>query len=439
MQVLSSLPSCAYPLAGPTRCHGTTSSRWLDQGLQPGRRLTLVCAPAGFGKTTLIRQWVDRWARPVAWLSLDASDDEPARFAAYLAAALCPAVTGAGCEPKETVQALINQLADSGEDRALVLDDYHAIHSFAVHDLVAYLLERQPPCFHLVIGTREDPPLPLARLRARDQVTEIRERHLRFNPDEVVAFFRSTLDAGLPAESLAILAARTEGWVTALQLAGVALSAAPDPPRFVAAFAGDDRYIVDYLMEEVLREQPAEVADFLRQTAILERLCAPLCESLTGRADSQALLERLEADNLFLTPLDNHREWWRYHTLFAEALRFSLSPARQRELHLKAGAWFQAAGMPEFAVQHGRAAAALAPAAPVANPGISIQPLVEPLSERELEVLRLIAEGLSNQAIARRLFIAEGTVKRHINNIYGKLQVGSRTQAVAVGRELRLL
>ena len=162
--------------------------------------------------------------------------------------------------------------------------------------------------------------------------------------------------------------------------------------------------------------------------------------ALTGRADSQALLERLEADNLFLTPLDNRREWWRYHTLFAEALRFSLSPARQqRELHLKAAAWFQAAGMPEFAVQHGRAAAALAPAAPVANPGAPIPPLVEPLSERELEVLRLIAEGLSNQAIASRLFIAEGTVKRHINNIYGKLQVGSRTQAVAVGRELGLL
>jgi LuxR family transcriptional regulator, maltose regulon positive regulatory protein len=411
----------------------------LDEGLRLGRRFTLVSAPAGFGKSTLIRQWVQSLARPSVWLALEEGDDEPALFTAYLAAALDPALRFDASEPKAALQALVNRLAESGEERLLVLDDYHAIRNFATHDLVAYLLAHQPPCFHLVIGTREDPPLPLARLRARDQITEIRERNLRFTAEETSAFFRDTLRLDLPAEALSTLASRTEGWITALQLAGLALASTTNAQSFVTAFAGDDRYIVDYLMEEVLREQPEYVASFLRQTAILDRLCAPLCDAMTGRNDSQALLERLEAANLFLTPLDNRREWWRYHPLFSEALRFSLGPSGQRELHLKAAAWYETAGMGDLAVQHARTAAGLAPAAVLPRSTSPLQPLIEPLSERELEVLRLIAGGFSNQAIAGRLYIAEGTVKRHINNIYGKLQVGSRTQAVAVARDLGLL
>ncbi len=410
----------------------------LNDGLRLGRRLSLICAPAGFGKTTLMRQWAVELDLPVTWLSLEAGDDQPEPFARYLATALDVAHP-AGATPREIVEILINALADSGQPRLLVLDDYHAIRGFPTHDLVGYLLAHQPPCFHLAIGSREDPPLPLARLRARDQVTEIRERSLRFSQDEVASFFRQTLRLELPREAVTQLAARTEGWVTALQLAGLALNATADAPGFVKAFAGDDRYIVDYLMAEVLAEQPEAVRDFLRQTAILDRLSAPLCNAVTDREDSQAVLERLEADNLFLTPLDNRREWWRYHTLFAEALRFSLSPARQRELHLKAAAWCEAVGLPELALQHAQAAARLAPSVAPSRPDRLPQPLIEPLSERELEVLRLIAEGLSNQGIADRLIIAEGTVKRHINNIYGKLQVGSRTQAVAVARELGLL
>jgi len=193
-------------------------------------------------------------------------------------------------------------------------------------------------------------------------------------------------------------------------------------------------------MAEVLECQPEPVADFLRQTAILDRLCAPLCAALTGRDDSQAMLEHLEAANLFLSPLDNRRDWWRYHVLFAEMLRLALPPRHQCDLHRKAAAWCEAHGVSDLAVHHARRAAELAAVTAAGHPAKPVdQPLVEPLSERELEVLRLIAAGLSNQDIAYRLIIAPGTVKRHINNIYGKLQVGSRTQAVAVARELRLL
>ena len=327
------------------------------------------------------------------------------------------------------------------------MDDYHAIRNFAVHELVAFLLANQPPGFHLVIGTREDPPLPLARLRARDQITEIREHALRFNVEEGGAFFNRTMGLSLSPESVATLLSRTEGWITGLQLAGVALRQPAGGARlqsatddFVAAFAGDDRYVVDYLMAEVLEREPAPVRDFLRRTSILERLSAPLCDDLTGRDDSAAVLEHLEAANLFLLPLDNRREWFRYHVLFAEVLRLSLTAQEQIELHRRAAAWFETHGWPESAAHHGRLAAeASGRAGAGRRPTSAPQPLIEPLSERELEVLRLIAAGYSNQEIADRLIIAQGTVKRHINNIYGKLQVGSRTQAVAAARDLHIL
>lgn len=424
----------------------------LAEGLRLGRRLTLVSAPPGFGKTTLLREWAAASPRPTAWLTLDADDNDPARFVRYLAAAVggagnTPPLDGA--PPQERLVALINALAAAGAELLLVLDDYQEIRSFAVHDLVAFLLLHQPANLHLAIGTREDPPLPLPRLRARDQVTEVRARALRFTPEEAAAFLNRTLQLELPAAAVAALAARTEGWITALQLAGLALSApAGDRPpaaaeAFVAAFAGDDRYIVDYLLAEVLERQEPALREFLRQTAVLERLCAPLCAALTGRDDAQALLERLDAANLFLAPLDNRREWYRYHGLFAEVLRLTLPAHEQGELHRRAAGWCDANGHPDLALHHARRAAELAVvAAAVRHPAptpAADQPLIEPLSEREIEVLQLIAAGLSNQEIADRLVIAPGTVKRHINNIYGKLQVASRTQAVAVARELRIL
>lgn len=411
----------------------------LEEGLTRGRPLTLVSAPPGFGKTTLILQWLQSLDRPAAWLTLDEGDNDPVLFIRYLAAALGHAGAANDGDARASLASLINALADEGVERVLALDDYQAITNFAVHDLVAFLLTHLPPCLRIVIGTREDPPLPLARLRGRDQITEIRERNLRFTEEETGAFLNGSLALRVPPSAVKALAVRAEGWITALQLAGVALRSAASAEAFADAFAGNDRFIADYLMEEVLSRQPDPVRAFLRQTAVLDRLCAPLCDALTGRAGSQALLEQLEAANLFLQPLDNRREWWRYHALFAEMLRLTLTPAEQRDLHLKAAAWCEANAVPDLAVHHARRAAELAPSLPAPRLPASAQPLIEPLSERELEVLRLIAQGLSNQAIGKRLYIAEGTVKRHVNNIYGKLQVGSRTQAVAVGRDLGLL
>jgi LuxR family maltose regulon positive regulatory protein len=453
-------------LIPPARANMVARPRLIDrlgEGLRLGRRLTLVSAPPGFGKTSLIREWVAATQWRVAWLSIDEGDNDEARFLRYVSAALGQADERIGlpaqassppASPQELLIALINNLAHTTTEVLLVLDDYHLISEFAVHDLVAFLLSNQPLRFHLVIGTREDPPLPLARLRSRDQLTEIRERTLRFTPEEAAAFLSQTMNLGLSPASVASLTARTEGWITGLQLAGLALrqlaaqvgplapgqrlqSAADD---FVAAFAGDDRYIVDYLMAEVLDHEPEHVRSFLRQTSILDRLSAPLCDALTGQDDSQAMLEHLEGANLFLILLDNRREWFRYHVLFAEVLRLTLTAQESVELHKKAATWFAAHGLDELARHHTRMAAqTLATSAATRKGSMVDQPLIEPLSERELEVLRLIADGLSNAEIAAKLIIAHGTVKRHTNNIYGKLGVQSRTQAVARSRDLGLL
>ena len=445
------------PAARPNQVARTHLVAQLEAGLRLGRRLTLVCAPPGFGKTTLIREWVGATGRRAAWLSVDEGDNDAARFLRYVVAALRQADDSLGraldpappsaSPPGELLVSLINDLAESGTEMLLVLDDYHAIREFAVHDLLAFLLENQPAGLHVVIGTREDPPLPLARLRARDQVTEIRERALRFAPAEAAAFLNQTMNLGLSPESVASLTSRTEGWVTGLQLAGLALRQQSAADEFMAAFAGDDRYIVDYLTAEVLDREPEPIRDFLRRTSILDRLTAPLCDALTGRDDSQAMLEHLDDANLFLVPLDNRREWYRYHVLFADVLRLTLGQQELMELHKVAANWFQTHGFGELAMQHTRLVAEMsAPHGATAGlPGgpwrrrTSEQPLVEPLSEREMEVLRLIAEGYSNAEIARKLYITVGTTKRHINNIYGKLDVRSRTQAIAIARAMGLV
>ena len=442
----------------PARAHPVVRPRLIariEAGQKLGRRLTLISAPPGFGKTTLIRAWVDATERSAAWLSLDEGDNDPLRLLRYLVAALRQADERIGkglpdlrpAPPQELLVALINDLAQLALDLTLILDDYHLINDFAAHDLITFLLLNQPPNFHLVVATREDPPLPLARFRAQDQITEIRERSLRFSTEEATAFLRETMNLSLSDESISSLATRAEGWVTALQLAGLAFrqrmetgGAQGTGEEFVAAFAGDDRYIVDYLMAEVLGRESDGLRSFLQQTSVLDRLCAPLCDALTGRDDSQRVLEQLEGANLFLLPLDNRREWYRYHGLFAEVLRLALPPAERVNLHGRAAQWFEAHGWEDFARHHARRGAALTTSAASVRPPAQIdQPLIEPLSERELEVLRLIAEGLSNREIAQRLFIAPGTVKRHINNIYGKLGVGSRTRAIAVARDLHIL
>jgi LuxR family maltose regulon positive regulatory protein len=434
------------PAARPDRVSRPDLAARVETGLQVGHVLTLVSAPAGFGKTTLIREWASTSERPVAWLEIDEEDSNPARFLTYLVAAFRQIDDQVGdtlsdrqnVTPRDALMMLINEL-DRGDTRmALVLDDYHLISTFETHDLMTFFLENCPPGVHVVIGTREDPPLPLARMRARSQMTEIRERDLRFHPEETRAFLNETMNFDLSVESVAALQSRTEGWITGLQLAGLALRQQHDVEAFITAFAGDDRYIVDYLVDEVLDRTTASLRDFLRQTAILERFTAPLCHTLTGRDDSQAVLEYLEHANLFLMPLDNRREWYRYHGLFAEVLRLTLNERERISLHHKAAEWYAAHGINDLAAHHHRALDELS-AGTDAIERAANQSLIEPLTEREREVLDLIAAGLTNAEIAERLYIALGTVKRHISNMYGKLNVGSRTQAIAKARDIGLL
>ena len=349
----------------------------LAQGM--GRGLTVVCTPAGFGKTTLLGDWVRRSRRPAAWLSLDTSDNDPARFWRYVAAALERVRPGVGEQvevllrgPQPPLEALatavINQLTllpGEGET-TLILDDYHLIEAPLVHDSVTFLLERLPPGLRVVLASRADPPLPLARLRARGQLAELRAAELRFTLEETAAFLRETTGLALPAASLATLQDRTEGWAAGVQLAALSLQGHADPAGFVATFAGSHRYVLDYLTQEVLARQPEQVVGFLLETSILERLSGPLCDAVTGRTDSQGLLEALERANLFVVPLDEVRGWWRYHHLFADLLRARLAherPERAPELHRAAAGWHEQHGLADDAVRHALAAGEVAWAA----------------------------------------------------------------------------
>jgi LuxR family maltose regulon positive regulatory protein len=332
-----------------------------------GGELILVCAPAGFGKTVLLADWARHSQRPVAWLSLDGADNDPARFWRHAAAALDGvrpglaqqvAVLLGGLQPSSfeaVVAALVNELAGVTEEAVLVLDDYHLIQAPPVHQSVEFLLGHQPACLRLVLASRADPPLPLARLRAQGQLAELRGRDLRFTLEEAAELLRAADGPELPAAAVAALAERTEGWVAGLQLAALSLQGHADPDGFVEGFSGTHRYVLDYLSEEVLDGQPDEVREFLLETSVLERLSGPLCEAVTGRADSQALLERVERANLFLVPLDEERRWYRYHHLFAELLRARLrqqQPDRERELHGQAARWHEAHGLVDDAIRH---------------------------------------------------------------------------------------
>jgi LuxR family transcriptional regulator, maltose regulon positive regulatory protein len=345
--------------------------RLVDRLVQAGGELTLVCAPAGFGKTALLADWAHSSQRPVAWLSLDDADNDPARFWRHVAAALDGVRPGVaqqvavllqGLQPSSfqaVVTTLVNELAGVAEEAVLVLDDYHLIRAPQVHQSLEFLLAHLPACLRLVVASRADPPLPLARLRARGQLAELREGDMRFSPQEAAALLCSAVGAELPEAAVAALAERTEGWVAGLQLAALSLQGHGDPVGFVAGFSGSHRYVLDYLAEEVLDRQPAEVRSFLLETSVLERLSGPLCEAVTGRADSQQLLEQAERANLFLLPLDEQRGWWRYHQLFADLLRVRLQqhqPERVPELHRAAAAWCEAQRLVDDAIRHALAA-----------------------------------------------------------------------------------
>ncbi len=401
----------------------------LDEGLHQGRRLTLVSAPAGFGKTTLLSEWINAGVgsreyrvgskehtseRPptpysllptpfFSWLSLDEGDNDPLRFWDYALTALrtipyfCESGVGESAlsmlqspqpPPVETLLVeLINDIAEAAtadppgarpEQRTiLVLDDLHVITNSQVHEGLAFLLDNLPPSLHLVIATRSDPPLPLSRLRGRGQLTEVNAAELRFTPEEATAFLNQVMSLGLSPEHVAALEERTEGWIVGLQMAAHALSGTlaaegkeeAQVSEFISAFTGSHRYVLDYLADEVLLREPEEVQAFLLQTSILDRLCGPLCDAVTGRDNGQAMLERLDAANLFVVPLDGDRRWYRYHGLFAELLRkrlgqqkgtrgadAALAPQDARRsiasLHRRASEWYESAGLIEEAITH---------------------------------------------------------------------------------------
>ena len=335
--------------------------------------LTLVSAPAGFGKTTLLAEWLAVAAadeRSVAWLSLDQRDNDPALFWTYLVAALntgAPAVSAGGLlllqrpqPPNEAgLVALLNDLDAISNDVVLVLDDYHVIDARDVQDGMAFLLEHLPPQIHLVIASRTDPALPLARLRGRGELAEIRATDLRFTPGEAAAYLNGVMGLALTASDVAALEGRTEGWIAALQLAALSMQGREDVTAFIDGFAGDDRYIVDFLAEEVLQRQPEHVQHFLLQTSILDRLSGPLCDAVTGQDGGKTKLAALERGNLFLVPLDDRRRWYRYHQLFADVLHARLrdeQPDDVPDLHRRASEWYEQNGEPSEAIRHALAA-----------------------------------------------------------------------------------
>jgi LuxR family maltose regulon positive regulatory protein len=335
--------------------------------------VTIISAAAGFGKTTLVSEWVAGCGRPVAWLSLDEGDNDPARFISYLIAALQTNKAGIGegllaalqspqPPPTESIlTALINEITTIPDSFIFVLDDYHIIDSKPVDNALTFLIEHLPPQMHLVIVTREDPPLPLARLRVRNQLTELRAADLRFTPAEAAEFLNQMMGLNLSAENIAALDKRTEGWIAGLQLAALSMQgrASRDAASFIKSFTGSHRFVLDYLVEEVLGRQPEHVRNFLLQTAILDRLSSPLCDAVTGQEDGRGMLEALERGNLFVIPLDDQRQWYRYHHLFAEVLQAHLQeaqPDRMSMLHLRASGWYEQKGLRSDAIRHALAA-----------------------------------------------------------------------------------
>ena len=343
----------------------------LNEELAAGCKLTLISASAGFGKTTLVSEWIASCGRPVAWLSMDEGDKDPTRFLTYLVAALQTITENIGervlgvlqsPQPPSTeaiLTALLNEITTIPDNFIFVLDDYHTIDSKPVDNAITFLLEHLPPQMHLVIATREDPSLPLARLRARGQLTEVRATDLRFTPAEAAEFLNQVMNLNLSAEDVAALEARTEGWIAGLQLAALSMQGHQDAASFIQSFTGSHHFVLDYLVEEVLGQQPENIQTFLLCTSILNRLCGPLCDAvlLDPSASGQVTLEYLERSNLFIVPLDNERRWYRYHHLFGDLLLQRLGkPKEFAEFHLRASQWHAENGDLGAAFHHAIAA-----------------------------------------------------------------------------------
>lgn len=329
----------------------------LNEGLAKADKLTVISAPAGFGKTTLVSEWITRYNRPVTWLSLDEGDNDLTRFLSYLIEALQTIKAGIGESLLATLQAhqppqtetilttLLNEISAIDQHGVLVLDDYHAIDSKVVDEALTFFVERLPPQMHLVISTREDPRLPLARLRARGQLTELRAADLRFTTAEAAEFLNRAMGLNLSEDDISALESRTEGWIAGLQLAAISMQGLPDAASFIQSFTGSHRFVLDYLIEEVLQRQPENIQTFLLRTSILDRMCGPLCDAVmdSSSASGQETLEYLERTNLFIVPLDQERRWYRYHHLFGDLLRQRLGQPRElAEYHLRASRWYEA-------------------------------------------------------------------------------------------------
>ena len=354
----------------PARLNRVPRPRLIEQLniLQP---LTLVAAPAGFGKTTLLSDWIPKSKHCVTWLSIDEDDNDPIRFWAYVVAALQKLRTNLGQGALTLLQSpqpppitsvlstLINEISSFPENFSIVLDDYHLIKTKPIHEALTFLLDHLPPQMHMILTTRADPPLPLARLRARNQLTELRANDLRFTSDEAAMFLNEVMGLKLTAQDIAALETRTEGWVAGLQLAALSMQGRDDVTGFIQAFSGSHRHVLTYLAEEVLEQRPTGTLNFLLQTSILDRLCGSLCDAVVGGHDSQALLQKLEQANLFIVPLDDEGKWYRYHHLFAEVLRARLQQTQPDlivERHCRASVWYEQNGWVAEAVSHALAA-----------------------------------------------------------------------------------
>jgi LuxR family transcriptional regulator, maltose regulon positive regulatory protein len=339
--------------------------RWLDEGFNS--KLTVVSAPAGYGKTTLVSAWVSECKCPVAWLSLDKEDNDQVRFLTYVITAVQTIKPSLGQEMLRVLQSsqppviinllpdLINQLDELQVRFVLVLDDYHVINSQEIHKAITFIIDHLPPQIHLLLTTRIDPPLPLAKLRGRGQLTEIRQADLRFSEEETVAFLKQGSGIELSSRDVNMLVNRTEGWIAGLQMAALSMRNKKDISRFIEGFGGSHEYIVDYFASEILNNLPKPVSSFLLKTSFLDQLCGPLCDRVTGHTGSQQILERLQEANLFLVPLDDEHIWYRYHQLFADLLHKSLkqnNPIEVPELHLRASQWFEQNEFPHQAIEH---------------------------------------------------------------------------------------
>lgn len=364
------VPLLATKLSSPAPRVGLVQRPRLTQRFQQDYRLALVVAPAGWGKSSVVSDWCSQQPespRSVAWLSLDVGDNDPTRFLLYLSAAFDTMQAGSGkatrvllqspqpIHPENALTVLLNEVGTINRPLTLVLDDYHLIEAQAVHNALTFLLDHMPPTVRLILTTRADPPLSLSRLRVRGQLIELRANDLRFTQEEAADFLNQSMGLHLDTAAVARLEARTEGWIAGLQLAALSLQGRADPSEFLDSFTGSNRYIVDYLFDEVLANQPDAVQTFLMETAVLNRLCGPLCEAVTGQAEGQKRLESLETSNLFLIPLDEERRWYRYHQLFADVLQARLAQQgkeRVAELHRRAAVWYESQGIAEEAVHH---------------------------------------------------------------------------------------